>query len=269
MLYAEYSYDAWGKCTIKSNVDGIARINPFRYRGYYYDEEMSLYYLNSRYYDPEVGRFISADAIDYLAPETINGINLYAYCNNNPVMNTDPSGCAWWDWLIAIGVVVVSAVAAVVTAGTSLVLTGALAGIAVGGAVSIANQVATTGDLDITRFTTDIINGALSGALAATGVGVLGQIAGNAAFSLGTNLLYSGLTGTKITAQSITESFVVGFVSGLAGWNGAQYTGKAIVSLAEKYMVKLLFNGKLIGALSASSLVSLGVTFFKKIFNKG
>ena len=78
-LYAEYSYDAWGKCTIKS--------------GYYYDNETGLYYLNARYYDPEVGRFISADSIDYLAPEIINGINLYAYCNNNPVMYTDPSGC--------------------------------------------------------------------------------------------------------------------------------------------------------------------------------
>ena len=233
---------------------------------------MSLYYLNSRYYDPEVGRFISADAIDYLAPETINGINLYAFCGNNPVMNTDPSGCAWWDWLIAIGVVVVSAVAAVVTAGTSLVLTGALAGIAVGGAVSIANQVATDGDLDITRFTTDIINGALSGALAATGVGVLGQMAWNAVFSIGTNLLYSGLTGTKITAQSITESFVVGLASGFAGRDGAQYIGEAIVSLADKYMVKVLFNNKLIRALMASSLVSLINTFGKAIgqlFKKG
>ena len=282
-LVAEYKYDAWGNhrvytsggIDITENVsynNSIAKLNPFRYRGYYYDTETGLYYLNSRYYDPSVGRFINADDISYIQPTDINGLNLFAYCGNNPVMYTDPSGCAWWDWVIAISTVVVSAVAAVVTAGTSLVLTGALAGIAVGGAVSIANQVATTGDLDITHFTTDIINGALSGALAATGVGVLGQIAGNAAFSLGTNLLYSGLTGTKITAQSITESFVVGFVSGLAGWNGAQYIGKAIVSLAEKYMVKVLFNGKLMGALMASSLVSLINTFGKaigKLFKKG
>ena len=85
-------------------------------------------------------------------------------------------------------------------------------------------------------------------------------------------MLYSGLTGTKITAQSITESFVVGFVSGLAGWNGAQYIGKAIVSSVEKYMVKVLFNGKLMGALMASSLVSLINTFGKAIgqlFKKG
>ena len=71
----------------------IGRVNPFRYRGYYYDAETKLYYLESRYYDPEVGRFINADAVSYIDPETINGLNLYAYCGNNPVMNVDTEGC--------------------------------------------------------------------------------------------------------------------------------------------------------------------------------
>ena len=61
-------------------------------RGYYYDEETELYFLKTRYYDLEVGRFISVDGIEYLDPETINGLNLYAYCGNNPVMNVDPNG---------------------------------------------------------------------------------------------------------------------------------------------------------------------------------
>ena len=85
-VYGEYGYTAWGKCRIKTNINGIGEINPFRYRGYYYDEEISLYYLNARYYDPEIGRFISADRIEYLSPESINGLNLYSYCGNNPVM---------------------------------------------------------------------------------------------------------------------------------------------------------------------------------------
>ena len=71
---------------------GIGALNPIRYRGYYWDGEVKLYYLNARYYDPEVGRFISQDSIKYLAPETLNGINLFAYCLNNPVMETDPQG---------------------------------------------------------------------------------------------------------------------------------------------------------------------------------
>ena len=73
----------------------LAELNPFRYRGYYYDEETGLYYLKSRYYDPEAGRFITIDDISYIDPDTINGLNLYAYCGNNPVMNVDPNGCSW------------------------------------------------------------------------------------------------------------------------------------------------------------------------------
>lgn len=90
---AEYRYDAWGKIIYQyddgSNIDDI---NPYRYRGYRYDQETGLYYLNSRYYDPVMGRFISADSINYLDPSSATGLNLYAYCGNNPVMYSDPSG---------------------------------------------------------------------------------------------------------------------------------------------------------------------------------
>ena len=91
-LCAEYSYDAWGKCTIKSNTSNIAAINPFRYRSYYFDSEIGLYYLNARYYDPEIGRFISPDSIEYINAEDINGLNLYGYCLNNPIKYVDVSG---------------------------------------------------------------------------------------------------------------------------------------------------------------------------------
>ena len=139
-LKAEYSYDAWGKCTIKTNVNNIATINPFRYRGYYLDDETGLYYLNSRYYDPEVGRFISRDSIEYANPETINGLNLYAYCLNNPVMCVDPTGTlAWWqNLLIALaGIVIIAglAVATVVTGGAAAGLAGAIAAGALKGAL--------------------------------------------------------------------------------------------------------------------------------------
>ena len=95
----KYKYDAWGNHAVL-NPDGsenenstfIGNVNPFRYRGYYYDTETGLYYLKSRYYDPETGRFITIDDVSYLAPDTINGLNLYAYCGNNPVMNVDPNG---------------------------------------------------------------------------------------------------------------------------------------------------------------------------------
>ncbi|MDL2292471.1 hypothetical protein LJC17_02645 [Acholeplasma sp. OttesenSCG-928-E16] len=98
-LVNRYVYDAYGNHLvlssngqIDSNSASIGNINPFRYKGYYYDVETNLYYLNSRYYDPEVGRFISPDSIEYLDPESIVGLNLYAYCHNNPVMYTDSTG---------------------------------------------------------------------------------------------------------------------------------------------------------------------------------
>ncbi len=88
----EYSYDAWGNCTIVSDYNGYGARNPFRYRGYYFDNDLGMYYLTTRYYDPQTGRFINADTIEYLKSDTVNGLNLYAYCGNNPVMNVDPTG---------------------------------------------------------------------------------------------------------------------------------------------------------------------------------
>ena len=95
----EYSYDAWGNNNVGGTSVTLGNLNPFRYRGYYYDTETKLYFLQTRYYDPEVGRFINIDNIDYIDPETINGLNLYAYCNNNPVNYYDPSG----QFVISIG----------------------------------------------------------------------------------------------------------------------------------------------------------------------
>lgn len=103
------------------DTDRIATLNPFRYRSYYFDEETGLYYLQSRYYDAELGRFISADSIEYLDPETIGGLNLYAYCGNNPVMAIDPEGTElkWWHkLLIGIAFVVVGALVTALTCGT-------------------------------------------------------------------------------------------------------------------------------------------------------
>ncbi len=92
-VVVQYNYDAWGKCSVTatSAYTTIAFLNPFRYRGYYYDSDTRLYYLKTRYYDPEVGRFLNMDAVDYADPLTLGGLNLYGYCNNNPIMYVDPT----------------------------------------------------------------------------------------------------------------------------------------------------------------------------------
>ena len=88
-----YTYDAWGNIlsVAGTKASTVGKMNPFRYRGYYYDVETGLYYLNSRYYDPVVGRFINADG--YISTgQGLLSFNMFAYCGNNPTNYIDPSG---------------------------------------------------------------------------------------------------------------------------------------------------------------------------------
>ena len=88
----EYKYNSWGKILsiTGSKAGTIGKTNPFRYRGYYYDEETGMYYLKNRYYDPEIRRFISADS--YISGFNSTMCNVFCYCGNNPVSNSDPEG---------------------------------------------------------------------------------------------------------------------------------------------------------------------------------
>ena len=118
---AEYSYDAWGNCTIVSDSNGYGARNPFRYRGYYFDSDLGMYYLMTRYYDPQIGRFINADSYKYLAPDSINGLNLYAYCLNNPIMYVDPYGHEPVTFSIAAYIIGEVAIAALLIAAAAVV----------------------------------------------------------------------------------------------------------------------------------------------------
>lgn len=91
-IVGNYEYDAWGK-VLTADTD-LAKQNPIRYRGYYYDNETGYYYLQSRYYDSNICRFINSDIaeISHMAKEFSVGTNLFAYCNNTPVNNSDPNG---------------------------------------------------------------------------------------------------------------------------------------------------------------------------------
>ena len=102
-LVAEYEYDAWGNNVITVNVNNIANVNPFRYRGYYMDTETGFYYLQTRYYDPVIRRFISPDNYELLPTLAKTGeLNLYTYCNNSPVMYTDPTGESLFGFFAAL-----------------------------------------------------------------------------------------------------------------------------------------------------------------------
>jgi RHS repeat-associated protein len=119
-LVVQYTYDAWGRLlsityptddTTSSQHSALGVNNPLRYRGYVYDTETGLYYLQSRYYNPTWGRFINADTSVILiaSPMGLSDKNLFAYCGNNPVIRIDYNG-QFWDYIADIGFLVWSVV---------------------------------------------------------------------------------------------------------------------------------------------------------------
>ena len=121
----EYCYDSWGKLlsTSGSLASTLGKNNPFRYRGYVYDEETGFYYLQSRYYNPEVGRFISADVL-LSTGQGVIGHNAYAYCGNNPIVREDTQGNLWGLIAAAVGAVVGVVSKVVTDVVSSVALTG-------------------------------------------------------------------------------------------------------------------------------------------------
>ena len=150
----EYTYDSWGKLlsTSGSLASTLGKNNPFRYRGYVYDEETGFYYLQSRYYNPEVGRFISADVL-LSTGQGVLGHNAYAYCGNNPVMGYDPYGTFDWSsfgkgagWL-AIGITAICVGVSVLTCGVAAPAMMAVAAVTVtAGALTAVNGVSELGE---------------------------------------------------------------------------------------------------------------------------
>ena len=150
----EYTYDSWGKLlsTSGSLASTLGKDNPFRYRGYVYDEETGFYYLQSRYYNPEVGRFISSDVL-LSTGQGVLGHNAYAYCGNNPVMGYDPYGTFDWSsfgkgagWL-AIGITAICVGVSVLTCGVAAPAMMAVAAVTVtAGALTAVNGVSELGE---------------------------------------------------------------------------------------------------------------------------
>ena len=150
-ILASYTYDAWGNVLTAEGT--LAQQNPIRYRGYYFDTETSLYYLQSRYYDPAVGRFINADnyATTY---KTSTGANMFAYCMNSPVKGKDDGGDIGWS-----------------------ILVGAVVGAVVSAATTAVQSYKATGRVDVGQTIISGIVGAVSGGVAGSGLGMISQAA--------------------------------------------------------------------------------------------
>ncbi|MDE6442405.1 MAG: RHS repeat-associated core domain-containing protein [Clostridia bacterium] len=207
-IVVQYKYDAWGYHTVSGSNTTLGNLNPFRYRSYYFDTETKLYYLQSRYYDPETGRFLNMDSLDYADPETINGLNLFAYCGNNPVMNVDPEGTAWWHWLLG-GLAVVALT--IVTAGVA-----GAAAFAIGSALGVGSAL-----VGVTA------GGAMIGGLVAGGVELLSQGItsnwqqldfGSLAIETFTGAVYGGIAG--MMGSTTSAALRLGLRGGLIALSG-------------------------------------------------
>ena len=250
-IVVQYKYDAWGNHTVTdangnaiTDANHIGNLNPFRYRGYYFDCETGFYCLQTRYYDPEVGRFLNMDSIEYADPESVNGINLYAYCGNNPVMGYDPDGT--WDWLraiavVALAVVAVAAVVAVTVAtggAAAPVVAGAVIGAGISGVSSAASQLATTGTIDAGQLIVDMSIGAVSGAFGGSAIGVGGMTIASFATGAAGSLASDWVAEEELDFKAaLTAGAMNAVFTAKIGMGGVQY-GKTAGHIAAKNTLK-------------------------------
>ena len=250
-IVVQYKYDAWGNHTVTdangnaiTDADHIGNLNPFRYRGYYFDRETGFYFLQTRYYDPEVGRFLNMDSIEYADPESVNGINLYAYCGNNPVMGYDPDGT--WDWLRAIAiaalaVVAVAAIAAITVAtggAATPVIAGAVIGAGISGASSAVSQLATTGEVQWEQVLVDASIGAVSGAFGGSAIGVGGMTVASFATGAAGSLASDWVAEEELDFKAaLTAGAMNAVFTAKIGMGGVQY-GKTAGHIAAKNTLK-------------------------------
>ena len=202
-IKAKYIYDAWGNHTITLDTDGIGALNSIRYRSYYFDTETGLYYLQSRYYDPAVGRFINSDDVKYFgANQNLNSFNGYCYCANNFVIYLDSNGHFF----------------------TVALVIGAIVGLAVGfGATAYADYLddgeVFNGSIDAVGYVANsLVGGVIGGAMGyfAPAVGTFLS----SSFVIGTYTLAGGeavaitISGTQILGAVLLESIILAFASG-------------------------------------------------------
>ena len=255
-LVVEYKYDAWGKSTLVRTLttayEALAELNPFRYRGYVFDEETGLYYLRSRYYNSECLKFANCDEIYADQSDELFDHNKFAYVNSCPTNRKDEDG---FFWHIAIGAIV-----------------GGLVG-AVGSVISQAVE----HGLDFSKIDTGEVvaagvAGAASGALAATGVGVVGQVVVNAMISGAENVANQTILADEdeeFDPLDLAIDMAIGGLGGAIGGRGASFAkkGTKVVSMTN-HVTSLTrrTNRRIIQGLNSRniSVARKAITYYRK-----
>ena len=229
--YTAYEEEINSSLTTKEKqiANGLKENNIFIYKGYCYDEETNFYYLNARYYSPIICRFISCDDIEYLDYESINGLNLYCYCNNDPINKYDPTGHSAIALLIAFGI-------------------GAVLGGIYGGVSAAANG-------------QNVWKGIAIGAVVGGLTGLITEVASVPLMLLGT---FAVGAGGDIASQMILDEKSFGEVNLIsAAWAGVANDGLALVgkglSIVDKMADLTTAESTIFGTVTNSPLLGLGM----------
>ena len=237
-LIAKYSYDPWGKLlsvTPNGWLDEqnayyleVAEANPLRYRGYYYDAETGFYYLQSRYYDPEIGRFINADSYASTDATGLLSTNMFAYCENDPVNRSDPSGEAFSLITIAVGATVGALVNAAGTAAANI-----LEGKDWNDGIGLA-----------------LLSGAVSGAVSTISMNPAARLAISAVASAAESVYDQVKNDGSVNLGRLTADVAIGTISGCRGYIGNNLTGSFVKSgnmlkgqIGNAFKSKNIFDG--------------------------
>ena len=267
-----FKYDAFGRCTVSGDAN-LAQWCKIRYRGYYFDTETGLYWVQTRYYNPDWCRWISPDSISFLDPETPHGINLYLYCGNDPVNYADPTGQS--------------------------VILAILIGAAIGLAVGIGSQVVTDVVSNVVVHGLDFeswrmsswqtyVGAAIGGAIGGAFTPFLGPIATGAITGFASTSIAMALSNaTGDTEYSLGEiiatSTIVGAISGMTAGILDNIripkinAGRGSLSAISKQINTKLVNGsikhvssKTIGKMTAlNAIYSLPFTTVNSLFLNG
>ena len=212
-VVASYEYDPYGNLISDEPAENtVGHLNPIRYRGYYYDSESELYYLQSRYYDPDIGRFLNADAFASTG-QGLLGNNMFAYCGNNPITRQDDGGQLWE---IIVGAALGGAIAGAIVGTVSYLVTSGING----------NEVTAAGVLGA------IATGAVTGAIGAVAGALGGVYAVIGSVIVGT---ISGVVTAHNTDGSTEQKIAAGFTAGVVATLGTYLGTKIPVALDDGF----------------------------------